>query len=175
MTVSLPDTVSVLGTRSVWVVPKAAAADADEITLADLTAGVKATCYTYGNAALVSGEQTYGDAPRKTCEVTARQKIGPVSETFNPIQYSYSPQVADSDDANALKAAMPMGSVVYVVERLGVVDATTPTTSHYFNVYEVELGYPNRTQTGDDDQAEYSITQGGSLLAASYDLQFAAS
>lgn len=175
MTVELPDTVSTLGTRSLWVVPKAAAANADDITLADLTAGVKATCYTYGNAPLVSGEQTYADAPRKTCEVTNRQKVGTVTETFTPIQYSYGPQVNDADDANALKAAMPMGDVVYVVERLGVIDSVAATTSHYFNAYEVELGYPNRTQTGEDDQAEFSITQGGSLLSASYDLQFAAS
>lgn len=173
MTVSLPDTVSVLGNRSVWVVPKASAADAEDITIADLTAGLKATCYIY-NGGIITGEQQRGDAPRKLCEVKTRQKIGTISESISDLQYSYGPQVDDADEANDMKAAMTQGSTVYIVDRRGVLDETTPTTSHYFDVYEVELGYQNRTQTGEDDQAEFSITQGASVLSTSYDLQFVA-
>lgn len=173
MTVSLPDTVSVLGNRSVWVVPKASAADAEDITIADLTAGLKATCYIY-NGGIVTSEQQRGDAPRKLCEVTTRQKIGTVSQSITDLQYSYGPQVADADEANDMKAAMVQGSTVYLVDRRGILDETAPTTAHYFDVYEVELGYQNRTQTGEDDQAEFSITQGASVLSVTEDLQFVA-
>lgn len=173
MTVSLPDTVSVLGTRSVWVVPKASAADAEDITIADLTAALKATCYIYSGG-IITGEQQRGDAPRKLCEVKTRQKIGTITESISDLQYSYHPQLADADEANDMKSAMTQSSVVYIVDRKGILDETAPTITDYFDVYEVELGYQNRTQTGEDDQAEYSITQGASVLNTSYDLQFVA-
>lgn len=173
MTVELPEVTSVLGTRSVWVVPKASIASAADITIADLTSALKATCYIY-NGGVLSGEQQRGDAPRKLCETTTRQKIGTVNESISDLQYSYKPQADDADEANAMKAAMAFGSTVYLVDRKGVTDTTAPDATHYFDVYEVELGYQNRTQTGDDDQAEYSITQGASVLSTSYDLQFAA-
>lgn len=174
MTVSLPETSSVLGTHAVWVVPKASAATGDAITIADLTAGFKATCYIYSGGLLVA-EQGRGTAPRKLCETKDREKLGTVSESISDIQYSYHPQKADTDDANDMKAAMVPGTVVYIVDRLGVTDSTAPTTSHYFNVYEVELGARNRTQTGDDEFAEYSITQGASVLNTWFDELFAAS
>lgn len=173
MTVELPETTSVLGTRSVWVVPKASADDAADITIADLTAGFKATCFIY-NGGIITGEQQRGDAPRKLCEVKTRQKIGTITESITDLQYSYKPQGGDADEANGMKEAMTQSTIVYLVDRKGVLDETAPTTSHYFDVYEVELGYQNRTQTGDDDQAEYSITQGASVLNTSYDLQFTA-
>jgi hypothetical protein len=171
MTVELPETTKVLGTRSVWVVPTATIPDLDTITVANLAAGFKATCYIYGNGGTVTGEQQRGDAPRKLCEVTVRQNIGTVTQSISDIQYSYKPQGDAADEANDMKEAMLFGTTVVIVDRLGVADETAPAAGQLVNAYRVTLGYQNRTQTGDDDQAEYSITQGASLDATQYDVE----
>lgn len=170
MTVSLPETTKVLGTRSVWVVPSATIPDLETITAANLTTGFKATCYIYGNGGTVTGEQQRADAPRKLCEVKTRQNIATVTESISDIQYSYKPQGDDADAANTMKAAMTYGTTVVIVDRLGVTDDTAPAATQRVNAHRVTLGYQNRTQTGDDDAAEYSITQGASLDASAYDV-----
>jgi hypothetical protein len=170
MTVQLPETTKVLGTRSVWVVPTATIPDLSTITVANLTAGFKATCYIYGNGGTVTGEQQRGDAPRKLCEVKTRQNLATITESISDLQYSYSPQGDDADEANEMKEAMTFGTTVVIVDRLGISDETAATIGDVVNAHRVTLGYQNRTTTGDDDQAEYSITQGASLDASVYDV-----
>jgi hypothetical protein len=162
--------VQTLGTRSVWIIPEADVASPAALTALIVNGGFKATCFIYGNGAMVSGTQQKGAAPRKLCEVKNREQLGTVQESITDVQYSYSPQDLDADPANEMKAAMVDGTRVYVVERLGITDATTATTGQVVNAYLTTLGYRNRTMTGEDEYGEYSITQGAVVLSTLYDV-----
>lgn len=173
MSVMLPETTKTLGTRSVWIIPEADVANPAALTAVIVNAGFKATCFIYGNGATVAGEQQKGEAPRKLCERKAREQLGTVKESITDVQYSYKPQGAPNDPANEMKASMVDGTRVYIVERLGVDDPTNAAADQYVNAYLSELGYRNRTQTGDDEYAEYSITQGAVVEQAFYDIELA--
>lgn len=163
MAVDLPETTKVLGTRSVWVVPEATITNPAAISAVTLTGGFKATCFIYGDGGVVTGEQARGQSPAKLCEVDQREQLGRVSKTISDIQYSYKPQADDTDPANAARAALVAGSRVYIVDRLGVTDETAPAAGQFVNATLVTLGIQNKTKTGDDEYAEYSITQGASV------------
>lgn len=173
MTISLPETTNVLGTRSVWVIPEADVPNPAALTAVIVNAGFKATCFIYGNGLAVVGEQTKGEAPRKLCEIKGREQLGTVKESISDVQYSYKPQADDADAANEMKASMVDGTRVYVVERLGVDDTETAAAADIVNAYLTDLGYRNRTQTGDDEYAEYSITQGAVVKESFYDIELA--
>lgn len=173
MTVLLPETVQTLGNRSVWIVPEADVANPTALTAAIVNAGFHATCYIYGNGGMVAGTQQKGSSPRKLCETKTREQLGTVQESITDLQYSYSPQGDDADDANAMKAAMVDGTRVYVVERLGVQDSATAVANQVVNVYLTTLGYRNRTMTGDDEYSEFSITQGAVVEETFYDVELA--
>lgn len=173
MTVTLPETTKTLGTRSVWIIPEADVTNPAALSAAIVNGGFKATCFIYGNGGMVSGEQQKGQAPRKLCETKTREQFGTVNETITDIQYSYKPQGDDADPANEMKAAMVQGTRVYVVERLGLVDATAAVADQFVNAYLSTLGYQNRTWTGDDEYSEYSVTQGAVVDEAFYDIELA--
>lgn len=173
MTVQLPETTKTLGTRSVWIIPEVDVTDPEALTAATLNSGFRATCFIYGNGGMVSGTQQKGAAPRKLCEVKDREQFGTVSETITDIQYSYKPQGTDADEANEMKAAMTGGSRVYIVERLGILDAGAAAATQKVNAYLSTLGYQNRTWTSEDEFGEYSVTQGAVVEAAYYDVTLA--
>lgn len=173
MTVVLPETVQTLGNRSVWIIPEADVANPEALTAIIVNGGFKATCFIYGNGGMVSGTQQKGAAPRKLCETKNREQLGTVQESITDIQYSYSPQGADADPANEMKAAMVDGTRVYIVERLGVEDTATAAASQKVNAYLTTLGYRNRTMTGDDEYSEFSITQGAVVEDTFYDVTLA--
>lgn len=174
MAVDLPETTKTLGTRSVFIIPKADLADPDAagaLTVAKLMAAFKATAYIYGNGAAVTGEQQKGDAPKKLAERKTREQLGTVKEAISDVEYSYKPQADNTDPANACKAACQPQTQVYVVDRLGVLDEEDPAADQWFNVSLVTLGIQNRGQTGDDDFAEYSITQGAAVDNTWWDIK----
>lgn len=173
MTVTLPETVQTLGTRSVWIIPEADVPNPEALTAVIVNAGFKATCFIYGQGAVVSGTQQKGAAPRKLCEIKNREQLGTVQEAITDVQYSYSPQGDDADSANEMKASMVDGTRVYVVERLGIQDATTAVAGQVVNAYLTTLGYRNRTMTGEDEYGEYSITQGAVVESTHYDVELA--
>lgn len=161
MVATLPDTTPVLGRRTVLVSQTMATPGVlklSELTLATNT--FKATCFLYGGG-LVTGEQNKGDAPKKLCEIVSREQLGSVKLAISDMEYSHAPQKALTDPANAARAAMPKGARVYVTLRQGVDDESPVAVDQYGDVYLVELGRQNKGQTGDDDFAEFSITQGG--------------
>lgn len=173
MTVMLPETAQTLGTRSVWIIPEADVTNPAALTAVVVNAGFKATCYIYGNGGVVSGTQQKGSAARKLCETKTREQLGTVQESITDIQYSYLPQGDDADDGNAMKAAMVDGTRVFVVERLGIQDATTAAAGQVVNAFLTTLGYRNRTMTSDDEYGEYSVTQGAVVEETFYDVELA--
>lgn len=173
MTTMLPETTQTLGTRSVWIIPEADVTNPNALTAVVVNGGFKATCFIYGQGGMVSGSQQKGAAPRKLCEVKNREQLGTVQESITDIQYSYKPQADETDPANEMKASMVDGTRVYVVERLGVIDETTATAGQFANAFLTTLGYRNRTMTGEDEYAEYSITQSAVVDETFYDVELA--
>lgn len=173
MTVLLPEGVQTLGTRSVYIIPEADVPNPEALTAVIVNGGFHATCFIYGNGAMVSGAQQKGAAPRRLCEVKNREQLGTVQESITDVQYSYSPQGDDADPANEMKAAMVDGTRVYVVERLGIIDSATAAATQVVNAYLTTLGYRNRTMTGEDEYAEYSITQSAVVEQTFYDVELA--
>lgn len=173
MTVQIPEGTKTLGTRSVWIIPLADVTDPSELTKTEVDAGFRATCYIYGQGGVVTGAQNKGTAPRRLCEVKDREQLGTVQESISDIQYVYSPQGADNDPENEMKASMVDGTKVVIAERLGLIDSTPTATAQKFNSFVTTLGYRNRTMTSDDEYGEYSITQSASVDAVYYDVALA--
>lgn len=163
MTILYPQATPALGaTSTVVALTLASTADPPVVSLAgDLTTAnsLNISCFLYGNFTATS-ETPKGNAPRRQCDTSQREQFGPTTFPGPQLQYTHDPQGDDTVDANKAKAMLTAGLTVWAltrdgkpakVEDLGVGDR--------ISLHHLRLGPQNRGRTGDDDQAEFSITQ----------------
>lgn len=166
MSVLFPEATQVYGNTSVVVVQTMAAPGAPDLsTDINHASSVNVSCFLYSGGTGTS-TTAKGEAPRRLCTKSQLQQFGSTTYEITDLQYTYDPQAAPGADANKARAALVEGSEVFLVIRRGL-DAqdTTYAAGQYVDVWKVKLGPQNKTQTGDGDFDEYSITQ--SVIALS--------
>lgn len=166
MTVVFPEAVKQQGNTSVVFVQTIATPTAPKLaTEINAATSVNVSCYLYSGGDITS-TQNRGAAPRRLCTVEELQQFGTRTTEISDIQYVYSPQLADSAEANKAKGALISGTDWFMVIRKGL-SATTAAyaTTQKVDVIRVRLGAQNKGVTGDGEFDEYSITQ--SVIALS--------
>lgn len=160
MTVHFPEATQVYGNTSVLVVQDMANPSAPDLS-SDINAAstVNVSCFLYSGGVGTS-TTAKGEAPRRLCTKSVLQQFGSTTYEVTDLQYTYDPQAALSTDDNKARSALTEGSEVYLLLRRGL-DAqdTAYAIGQYVDVWHVRLGPQNKTQTGDGDFDEYSITQ----------------
>jgi hypothetical protein len=160
MTVIFPEAVKAQGNTSVKVVTTIASPSAPSLaTEIGAVSSVDVSCFLFGDFSAMA-TTAKGEAPRRLCTTETLQEFGNTSYEISDIQYVYSPQDDDTDNANKAKAALTEGAEVWLVERLGLNARTgTYAAGQFVNLHHVRLGPQNRTKTGDGEFDQFSITQ----------------
>lgn len=160
MTVVFPEFVSQYGNTSVLVIQSLTAPGA--ISLAgdvnDATT-VNVSCFLYGGGV---GTETTNKVtrPRRLCTTREFQSFGSTTYEVTDLSYGYNPQEDDTDDANAMKAALTPGTKVVIAVRKGLdAEDAAYAASQVVDLWYVELGPQNRGVTGDGEGDEYAINQ----------------
>lgn len=160
MTVYYPEATQVYGNTSVTVVQTIANMSAPDLSTEIAAASsVNVSCFLYSGGVGTSTTNK-GEAPRRLCTKSVLQQFGQTTYEVTDLQYSYDPQAALSTNDNDARSALVEGTEVYLIIRRGL-DAqdSAYAAGQYVDVWKVRLGPQNKTQTGDDEFAEYSITQ----------------
>ena len=160
MTVIFPEAVKQQGNTSVVAVQNIADPAAPSLaTDIQAATSVNVSCFLYSGG-VGTATTNKGEAPARLCTTKRLQQFGTTSYEVTDLQYVYDPQKPDSDNANKAKAALTDGTDVYLVVRKGMNAETTAfATGQKVDIWHVRLGPQNRTQTGDGEFDEYSITQ----------------
>lgn len=160
MSVLFPEATQVYGNTSVTVVQTIADPAAPKLaTEINAASSVNVSCFLYSGGVGTSTTNK-GEAPRRLCTKDVLQQFGTTTYEVTDLQYTYDPQEASTTNNNKARAALPEGSEVYLVIRRGL-DAqdTAYAAGQIVDVWKVKLGPQNKTQTGDGEFDEYSITQ----------------
>jgi len=160
MSVLYPEATQVYGNTSVLVVQELTTPGAVSLAndINDATT-VNVSCFLYSGGVGTS-TTARGEAPRRLCTKSVLQQFGSTTYEVTDLQYTYDPQAALSSNDNAAREVLTEGSEVYLVIRRGL-DAqdTAYAAGQYVDIWRVKLGPQNKTQTGDGEFDEYSITQ----------------
>lgn len=160
MSVLFPEATQVYGNTSVTVVQSIADVAAPKLaTEINAASSVNVSCFLYSGGVGTSTTNK-GEAPRRLCTKSVLQQFGTTTYEVTDLQYTYDPQEASAHDNNKARVALAEGSEVYLVIRRGL-DAqdTAYAAGQKVDVWKVKLGPQNKTQTGDGEFDEYSITQ----------------
>ena len=163
MTVLFPEATQVYGNTSVVVIQELTDTSAPySVSLAgdiDDATSLNVSCFLYSGGVGTS-TTAKGEAPRRLCTKSVLQQFGSTTYDVSDLMYTYDPQAALSAENNKARQVLTEGSDVWLAVRRGL-DAqdTAYAVGQYVDLWHVRLGPQNKTQTGDDEYAEYSITQ----------------
>lgn len=160
MSVIFPEATQVYGNTSVRVVQDMANPAVPDLSTDILGATtVDVSCFLYSGGVGTSTTNK-GEAPRRVCTTSVLQNFGTTTYEVTDLSYTYDPQAALSTDDNKARSALTEGSEVYLVIRRGLnAQDTAYAVGQYVDVWHVRLGPQNKTQTGDGEFDEFSITQ----------------
>lgn len=163
MTVLYPEATQAFGMTSVVVVQELA----DTTTpIAPSLAGdvnaassVNASCFLYGGG-VGTANTNKGEAPRRICTRRTVQQFGATTYEISDLQYTYNPQAPLTHPDNKARAALAEGTEVWLLVRRGLDAQDDPfAVDQIVDLWHVRLGPQNKTQTGDGEFDEFSITQ----------------
>jgi hypothetical protein len=101
-----------------------------------------------------------GTAPPRLCTKTSMPQEGTSQFSAVELRYVYDPQAADSTDENKAKALFVQGTTHKFVVRKGLdAQSTAFAASQRVEVWEMRAGRQNKVRSGDDEFAEFEISQ----------------
>lgn len=159
MTVFFPEATPVLG--NIKVNAMVTVADLAAIKVAtewNATSSVDLTCFLRPFATNVTSAS--GTAPNRLCTTITLPNEGRTEIGGFELRYVYDPQALDTDPDNKAKAMLVRGTVLTLGIRKGL-DArvVAAAVGQQTEAWKVRLGRANRVTSGDDDQAEFEISQ----------------
>lgn len=159
MSVYFPEATPVLGNIKVKAVPAIADKKAPKLATEINAAGsLDLSCFLRPFTPGITSAS--GTAPDRLCSTVTLPQEGRTEFAAFELRYVYDPQGDDTDPDNAAKKLLVRGLVLDLVIRKGK-DAQTVAlaAADKAEVWTVRLGRQNRVQSGDDDQAEFEISQ----------------
>ncbi len=158
MSTFFPEATPVLGNLAVrWI---STAADLDSISLAtewNAASSVDLSCFL--RPFTPGATEATGSAPNRICTTITLPQRGRTEISAFDLRYVYDPQGDDADPDNEAKAALTDGATGILVVRKGVAFATAGAVGQHYEAWTGYLGRQNRVQSGDDDFAEFEISQ----------------
>lgn len=159
MTVIYPEATTVQGNIKVKAVLTVADAAAPKLaTEINAVTSVDLSCFLRNLVPDITTNT--GTAPPRLCTTIQLPQEGLTQFSAFELRYVYDPQAADSTDDNAAKELLVQGTELYLVIRKGLDARETPyAATQHAEVWKVRLGRQNRVQSGDDEFAEFEISQ----------------
>lgn len=101
-----------------------------------------------------------GTKPPRLASKTTLESFNRSAYGLPDLTYAWNPQAADTDPANAAKAALDQGLQVYLVERLGKDAESVPfAAGDFVRVHVVRLGEQFPVYDPTDENDEFKIQQ----------------
>jgi hypothetical protein len=100
-----------------------------------------------------------GTAPRRVGTKNQFPREGLAGYQGIPVSYPYDPQADDADPNNQAKATLTEELELFAVIRKGIDAETAFAADDQVEVWKVRCGRQTRGRSGDDEFAEYEITQ----------------
>lgn len=152
-----PEATPVLGNLAVrWL---ASAVDLSAIDISsEWSAGTSLDLSCFLRPVSPAGSQSTGSAPNRICTTITLPQAGRTEISAFELHYVYDPQATGTANNDALDALVESAEGVLVFRKGLPFDAAAAVAQQY-EAWSVRLGRQNRTQSGDDDFAEYEISQ----------------
>jgi hypothetical protein len=160
MTATVPEWVSANATVAAWFVP-AIVASSGAPTAAEITAGVKLTCYLPTPWEGITAEQAKGEQTRM-CLNESFEVLGKTSYSVADMTYTYVPQELGTpgEDGNEVYEELVPGTLGFVVVRYGLAHETAHAAAQIVDSLAVQVGTQNKATTGSDEFAPLVVTSG---------------
>lgn len=158
MTVIFPEATPVLGNLKVLLADAIATTTAPDLS-SEIGAVTSLDISCYIRKWMADITTNTGVAPSRVCSTLDLPTTGKSSLAAIELRYVYDPQADDTTDENKLKAKLTEGTELYVVVRKGLPFATAFAATQKTEVFKVRVGRQNRVTSGDDDFAEFEISQ----------------
>ena len=159
MTVYFPEATPVLGNLKMNAI--LTVADPAAIKLAtewNANSSVDLTCFV--RPLIPSATTNSGSAPNRMCTTITLPNEGRTEISAFELRYVYDPQADDTDPDNKAKALLVRGLSLTLAFRKGLdARAVAPAVGQKTEAWYGRLGRQNRVTSGDDDQAEFEISQ----------------
>lgn len=157
MSTYFPEATPVLGNLAVrWI---ASATDLEAISLATEWNGatsVDLSCFL--RPLMPTGSQATGSAPNRICTTITLPQAGRTEISAFDLRYVYDPQGGATADNDALDTLVE-GTEGILVFRKGIAFGTAGAVAQKYEAWRGRLGRQNRVASGDDDFAEFEISQ----------------
>lgn len=159
MPVLLPDTTKSFGAQSLVVLTTEPATPA-AATTTEITAGENITCHMVGDWWPTAATSKVAKQ-RKMCQTKTSTTLGETTWDTPRLMYTYNPQELDSAGAEGNEAyeALPEGTTVYLVQRLGVSGTSDFAVGDNYRLIPVDLGPQVPATSADDAGGEFVIVQ----------------
>lgn len=95
---------------------------------------------------------------RRLGDTVLAEFVGSTSYQGGDIHYAFGPQSAAGADPKKLYEKIPAGTNAFLVERLGVAQATAPAAGQFVNCYPVSFGPSFPSPAGDGETKEAGMT-----------------
>lgn len=152
-----PEATAVLGNLNVrWL---STAADLEAIDISgEWDAGTSLGLSCFLRPLSPAGTQSTGSAPNRLCTTITLPQIGRTEISAFELRYLYDPQATGTSNNDALDTLVENAEGILVF-RKGLPFNTAAAAGQLYEAWEVRLGRQNRVQSGDDDFAEFEISQ----------------
>lgn len=160
MTVIFPEATKAQGNKSVVVIQTVADPTAPKLaTEINAATSVNASFYFYGGFN-PTAEPNKGSAPSRLADTVEREEFGKTKFSIGDLSYVVDPQGEDTDEPNLLKAALPEGGDIWILERRGLNAKTAAlATTQKVRMHHVTVGPQVGGETSEDEFAEFNMTQ----------------
>lgn len=157
MSVFFPEASPVLGNLAVrWI---ATAADLEAIDLSsEWSAGTSLDLSCFLRPLSPAGSQSTGSSPNRICTTITLPQAGRTELSAFDLRYVYDPQATGTSNNDALDTLTEFAEGILVV-RKGIPFTTAGAAGQQYEAWSVRLGRQNRVQSGDDDFAEFEVSQ----------------
>lgn len=159
MTVALPEGTPTLGNTKVTILTDIPD-DLEAITLAELAAGVEASCHLYPAGWAPTGTTAKGTKPTRLCSKDIVEQLNRTTWTLGDLQYVNDPQGDIGDPSNEVADVLPEDAEVVIVERRGL-DAQDDDwdAGEHYRAHHIRVGAQIPSGDNTDENGEFFITQ----------------
>lgn len=156
MALNVPAAITAAGKLSLTIVPRAAIANINAITAAQVTApgATNVSCVLQGDGYGRSTSESTSEG-RRACEEYTYDIPGPKKTEFDPTRFVYNPQDPEAAVSIAY-AALTEGEEYVLIERFGISGKQELKTGDIYSAYPVRLSVKEGLVPGGEGELEFT-------------------
>lgn len=160
MTATIPESVLAEANVEVVFVPAVAGIATPTITVTEIDAGQRISCYLPSGWDGVTATQNKGQQTR-FCTAESWEVLGTIQRSIADLTYTYVPQLLGTPggDGNEVYEALAGGTEGFLVVRYGKSAPSAFAANDIVDIIPAVCGPQNKNATGADDSAPLTVTQ----------------